>query len=54
MKRRNFIRNTFLASASTYPFIKNFVGINGENYTELKKHKIILKSSNTYNYGPLK
>ena len=40
MKRRNFIQNTFLASVAPYPFIKNFVGINGENYAELKKHKI--------------
>ena len=51
MKRRNFIRNTFLASASPYPFIKNFVGINGENYTELKKHKITMVERIKFEYN---
>tara|TARA_B100001173_G_scaffold310912_1_gene326703 strand:- start:4700 stop:5887 length:1188 start_codon:yes stop_codon:yes gene_type:complete len=40
MRRRNFIRNTLLGSIATYPSIELFAGINGENYPELKKHKV--------------
>ena len=41
MKRRSFIRNTLLGSIIPPNYIKLFSGINGEDYPELKKHRII-------------
>ena len=40
MKRRSFIRNTLLGSIIPPNYIKLFSGINGEDYPELKKHRI--------------
>jgi L-alanine-DL-glutamate epimerase-like enolase superfamily enzyme len=41
VKRRSFIRNTLLGSIIPPNYIKLFSGINGEDYPELKKHRII-------------
>ena len=41
MKRRIFIRNTLFGSIIPPNYIKLFSGIDGEDYPELKKHRII-------------
>ena len=41
MKRRSFIRNTLFGSIIPPSYIKLFSGINGEDYPELKKYRII-------------
>ena len=51
MKRRNFIKNSLVGSMIPHEYIKLFSGINGENFPELKKHKITRAERFKFSYN---
>ena len=51
MKRRNFIKKTIVGTMIPHEYIKLFSGRNGENFPELKKHKITRAERLKFNYN---
>ena len=51
MKRRNFIKNSLVGTMIPNEYIKLFSGINGENFLELKKHKITRAERLKFSYN---
>ena len=51
MKRRNFIKKTIVGTMIPHEYMKLFSGINGENFPELKKHKIIRAERLKFSYN---